>query len=63
MKVMTLRELINRLEELSRNGRNDNMPVFGYAEDGMIDMDVVGAWIDRFVSSNEEYEYVKLDLR
>ena len=32
---MTLREFINRLEELSKNGRNDNMSVHVHVKDYM----------------------------
>ena len=60
---MTLRELIDRLEKLSRNGKNDDLGVCANGDDGMIDMDVVDASIDRFVGSVEEYEYVRLDLK
>jgi len=62
MKQMTLRELIDRLEELSKNGRNDGLTVHAVGDDGMIDMDVTSAWIDRFVGPVEVYDYIKLDL-
>lgn len=58
---MTLRELINRLEVLSKKGRNDNLPVHavGYDE---VEMDVTNAWINRFVGSVEEFEFVEIEL-
>lgn len=43
---MNLRELINKLEEVSNNGKNDNLPVFLYGvewrdevEDAVIEPD------------------------
>ena len=59
---MKLREMINRLEELSHNGRNDGMEVHAVSLDEMIDVDVRGAWLDRFVTENDEYEYVKIEI-
>ena len=59
---MKLREMINRLEELSNNGRNDEMEVHAVSLDEMIDVDVRGAWLDRFVTENDEYEYVKIEI-
>ena len=60
---MNLRELINRLEDISRYGKNDHFPVTAYGDDGMIDMDVVDARVDLFSTSNEEYNFVRLDLK
>ena len=60
---MTLRNLINRLEQISRNGKNDDLDVYAWGDEGMIDMDVVDASIDRFVGSVEEYDFVKLHLQ
>lgn len=59
---MKLREMINRLEELSHNGRNDGMEVHAVSLDEMIDVDVRGVWLDRFVTENDEYEYVKIEI-
>ena len=59
---MKLREMINRLEELSHSGRNDGMEVHAVSLDEMIDVDVRGAWLDRFVTENDEYEYVKIEI-
>jgi hypothetical protein len=61
-RFMKLREMINRLEELSHNGRNDEMEVHAVSLDEMIDVDVRGAWLDRFVTENDEYEYVKIEI-
>ena len=59
---MTLRELINRLEVLSKKGKNDNLLVHavGYDE---VEMDVTNAWINRFVGSVEEFEFVEIELK
>ena len=58
---MKLREMINRLEELSRNGHNDGMEVHVVSEDGF-DVEVKGAWIGRFSTENDEYEYVEIEI-
>ena len=60
---MNLRELIDRLEDISRYGKNDHLPVTAYGDDGMIDMDVVDVRVDLFSTSNEEYNFVRLDLK
>lgn len=64
---MKLRELINRLEQLSHNGKNDNMhvEVWSQTEGDVVDGNDSGyelraAVINKFVSSNEEYEYIEL---
>lgn len=64
---MKLRELINRLEELSHNGRNDNLDVeifvdeYNYIVDGNeIGDAVTGAYISRFVSPNDEYDFIQI---
>ena len=45
---MNLRELINRLEQLSDNGRNDYMPVrFKCGNDWQVYPEVVSAWISQ----------------
>jgi hypothetical protein len=59
---MNLRELINRLEELSHNGRNDGKEVHVVSADEMIDAGVRGVWIDRFVTENDKYEYIRLEI-
>ena len=38
---MTLRQLIDKLEDMSIYGRNDNLEVHGVGNYEMIDMDVV----------------------
>ena len=60
--TMKLRELINRLEKISDNGRYDDMDVhaiseydLGYNEPGDV---VKGAVIARFVRPNDEYDFV-----
>ena len=60
---MTLRNLINRLEQISRGGKNDDFDVIAWGDDGMIDMDVVDVSVDRFVGSVEEFEYVKIHVQ
>lgn len=56
---MTLRQLINRLEMLSNNGRNDHMevqiqnPFDQYQNDF-----AMNAFIDRYISSNLEYDFI-----
>lgn len=64
---MKLRELINRLEELSKNGRNDNMDVevFSNEHNDIIDGNeigdaVTGAYISRFITSNDEYDFIQI---
>lgn len=64
---MNLRELINRLEELSNGGKNDNMPVecWSESEGDIIDMNeltlvVKSARINNFSNANEVYDYVMI---
>lgn len=61
---MNLRELINRLEELSNNGKNDNMIVscqdpFDPNTEGE---PVKNVWIERYVSPNDEYDYIQITV-
>jgi len=56
MDRMKLRELINRLEELSLNGLKDNMDVV-IAVDGNTKFGISSAWIDRFGPST----YVRIE--
>ena len=58
-KQFTLRELINRLEKLSKDGRNDNLPVSVDIGDDQ-EVSITGAFIDRYESSNDEYNYISL---
>lgn len=73
MGGLTLRELINRLEELSNNGRRDGMSVqisefqkSEYDADDLGLFSVKGAFIeqfnngDTFDESDDSYEYVGL---
>lgn len=56
---MKLRELINRLETLSKGGKNDNLEV--EIEDPEYDFQnfcVSNAFITRYVSSDDEYDYI-----
>lgn len=71
---MTLRELINRLEALSNNGRRDQMTVMlhvdGYMEQDCYGQDecetVDGACVDMynncgtFDESDDSYEFIKI---
>ena len=71
---MTLREFINRLEELSNNGRNDGMSVHvhvkGYMEQDCYGQDdtvhVKNAYIAQynncgtFDESDDSYEFIKI---
>lgn len=59
-KRYKLRELINRLEELSKNGRNDGMTVEVVDIDGD-GCNISNVYIDRYVSSNDEYEFIALE--
>ena len=72
---MRLRELINRLEEISHNGRNDNMNVqisefqkSEYLAEDLELFEVKGAYIEQFNNcgtfdeSDESYNYVGLIL-
>lgn len=73
-KPITLRELINRLEQLSHNGRNDNMTVMMHSE-AYMEQDCYGqdecdyvhnAFISMFNDcgtfdeSTESYEFIKI---
>lgn len=56
---MTLRQLINRLETLSNNGRNDGMEVqIQNSFDPFQNDFATNAFIDRYVSTNLEYDFV-----
>lgn len=62
-----LRQLINRLEELSNGGRNDNMDVLCWSEStgDTYDMNELGdaiktVKINKFCTSNEMYDYVEI---
>lgn len=65
MKSLTLRELINRLEELSHNGLNDGMTV-ELSDPDFGNYVIKGAYIeqfnncDTFDESDDSYEYVGL---
>lgn len=56
---MTLRQLIERLEVLSQNGKNNNMEVqIQNSFDPYQNNFATNAYIDRYVSSNLEYDYI-----
>lgn len=61
---MKLREFINHLEKLSKNGKNDNMSVElwdgeSYFCDGNADTSEMGIpQINRFSVENDEYDYI-----
>lgn len=71
---MTLRELINRLEELSNKGRNDGMTVevhvtdlmeydlYGQPETAVITNAFIDLWNNgpSFDESDDSYEYIEL---
>ena len=74
MEGLTLRELINRLEELSNNGRNDGMRVevhvsdlmehdcYGQPETAIITNAFIDQWNNcgTFDESDDSYEYIEL---
>ena len=67
MKGLTLRELINRLEELSNNGRRDGMSV-EISDPDFCNYVITGAYIEQFNNcgtfdeSDDSYEYVELKI-
>lgn len=64
MAKMTLRELINRLDQLSHNGLNDGMVVvIAPKNDDASEFDISGACIHHYESSDEMYDYVKIESR
>lgn len=62
IKEYNLRQLIDRLEILSKGGRNDDMPVRVVNEETDIDEPVTGAYIDTFATSNEECDFIRIEL-
>lgn len=67
MKGLKLRELINRLEELSNNGRRDDMSV-EISDPDFGNYEIKGAYIEQFNNcgtfdeSDDSYEYVELKI-
>lgn len=69
---MKLREFINRLEYLSQNGKNDNMTVEVFNPELMgydytkyantMSESITDVSIDRYVTNNDEYEYIRIDF-
>ena len=74
MECLTLRELINRLEELSHNGHNDDMPIeiyvtdlmehdcYGQPETAIVTNAFINQWNNcgTFDESDDSYEYIEL---
>lgn len=59
---MKLRELINRLETLSKGGKNDNLEVeIENPEDPYQNFCAKNAYITRYESSNLEYDYIIIE--
>ena len=61
---MKLREFINSLEELSQNGKNDDLDVrvWNSIEDiSMVD-DIKYVYLDTYISPNDEYDYVLINI-
>lgn len=67
MKGLKLRELINRLEELSNNGRRDDMSV-EISDPDFGNYEIKGVYIEQFNNcgtfdeSDDSYEYVELKI-
>lgn len=67
---MKLRELINKLEELSCNGRNDNLEVEVFnsnAECNTVNGNdicdpIKHVWVDAYVSPDTEYNYIQIEI-
>lgn len=60
---MTLRQLIDRLETLSQNGRNDHLEVqIENPFDEYQNTHAANAFIDRYVSSNHEYDFIYITV-
>lgn len=62
---MKLGELINELQKISYYGQNDNLEVHGVGNEGMIDMDIVDAYIvpESDCNNFEGCDYIELKLR
>lgn len=59
---MKLRELINRLETLSKGGKNDDLEVeIENPEDPYQNFCVRNAYISSYESSNLEYDYIFIE--
>ena len=65
---MKLRQLIDKLEELSKNGKNDNMDVecWSSGDGDIIDGNeysnsIIRVGINRYVSPNDEYDYIMIE--
>lgn len=59
---MRLRELIDRLEKLSNGGKNDSMEVLVEDEQETVESMVNDAYINRYSSENDYYEYITLQI-
>lgn len=59
---MKLRQLINRLEELSNNGERDNIEVLvGSTEDEDFLVSVDNVYVDFTSTENDYYEFIVLN--
>ncbi len=62
IEKLKLRQLINRLEELSKNGRNDDLEVVAFfCTDDVDSATVRRAYIDTFKTDNDEYDFIRLE--
>lgn len=61
MGRMKLRELINRLEELSENGKNDNRDVLVFDES--TNYDITEIYMDGWVSTNRDLDFIKIEIQ
>lgn len=67
---MKLRELINRLEQISHRGQNDDLDVEiwnSLGENNMIQGNHISepinkVWIDTYITPNDEYNYVLIEI-
>lgn len=66
---MKLRELINRLEYLSNNGKFDELDVevfdsyMSYNANGNDVCEPINSvFIDRYISDNDEYNYIQIKI-
>lgn len=60
---MKLKELINRLEDLSMGGKNDDLDVEVHDHFGDYEFESVkSVYIDRYVSPDDEYDYITIEI-
>lgn len=58
---MKLRELINRLEDLSNNGKNDMLDVGTEDYDGSL-CGIIDIYVAEEICQNKSYEYIKIEI-